>query len=43
MEESKHIFVIGNPLLDISIEVKDTKILDKYELQRGLASLAGEK
>ena len=37
------IFFIENPLLDISIELKDNSILDKYELQHGMASLAGEK
>ena len=40
---NKHIFVIGNPLLDISVEVSDNSILDKYELQHGAASLAGDK
>lgn len=34
---------IENPLLDISIELKDNTIIDKYELQHGMASLAGEK
>jgi adenosine kinase len=40
---SKQLFVIGNPLLDISIELHDNAILDKYELQAGHASLAGDK
>jgi len=40
---SKQLFIIGNPLLDISIELKDKALLDKYELQAGHASLAGEK
>jgi hypothetical protein len=29
------LFFIENPLLDISIELKDNSILDKYELQHG--------
>ena len=37
------LFFIENPLLDISIELKDNTIIDKYELQHGMASLAGEK
>jgi len=37
------LFLIGNPLLDISVELKDNSILEKYELEQGLASLAGEK
>jgi hypothetical protein len=35
------IFFIENPLLDISVELKDNSILDKYKLQHGMASLAG--
>jgi hypothetical protein len=34
------IFFIENPLLDISVELADNSILDKYELQKGMASLA---
>lgn len=37
------IFFIENPLLDISVELNDNSILDKYELQKGMASLAEEK
>jgi hypothetical protein len=43
MEGKKQLFLIGNPLLDISVELKDNTILDKYELVHGQASLAGEK
>jgi sugar/nucleoside kinase (ribokinase family) len=43
MNAQKQLFVIGNPLLDISIELNDNALLDKYELQHGHASLAGEK
>jgi len=43
MDTQKHIFVIGNPLLDISVEVKSNDVLDKYELTHGQASLCGEK
>lgn len=43
MEGKKQIFLIGNPLLDISVELKDNAILDKYGLQHGQASLAEEK
>jgi adenosine kinase len=43
MEDNKQLFLIGNPLLDISVELKDNTVLDKYELQHGMASLAGEK
>jgi hypothetical protein len=32
--------MIGNPLLDISIELEDSAILDKYSLTHGHASLA---
>jgi len=35
--------MIGNPLLDISVECKDNSILEKYSLQHGQASLATEK
>ena len=36
------IFFIENPLLDISVELKDSSsLLDKYKLQHGMASLAG--
>lgn len=41
--QPKQIFCIENPLLDISIELKDNEILKKYELAEGQASLAGEK
>lgn len=37
------IVAIENPLLDISIDLQDESLLQKYELQHGLASLAGEK
>ncbi len=37
------IFGIGNPLLDISVEVKTDEILKKYDLQHGQACLAEEK
>jgi adenosine kinase len=37
------IFFIGNPLLDISVDLNDKAILEKYELQEGHASLASEK
>ena len=37
------IFLIENPLLDISIDAKDDELIKKYELQAGLASLASEK
>ena len=37
------LFCIENPLLDISVVLKDNAILDKYELQHGMASLATEK
>jgi len=40
MDTQKHIFLIGNPLLDISAEFKDNAILDKYKLEPGMASLA---
>ena len=44
MEQTRdQIFLIENPLLDISIEAKDNALLEKYELQAGLASLASEK
>lgn len=41
--QNKHIFVIGNPLLDISVDVTETTLLEKYELEEGQASLAGDK
>jgi len=41
--ERSDIFFIGNPLLDISIEVKDDVLVKKYELTPGLACLANEK
>lgn len=34
---------LGNPLLDISIEVADLSLCDKYGLKMGNAILAGEK
>jgi adenosine kinase len=37
------IFFIENPLLDISIELHDQSIIQKYELQPGMACLASEK
>jgi adenosine kinase len=43
MEGKKQLFLIGNPLLDISVELSDNTMLDKYELAHGQASLAGEK
>jgi adenosine kinase len=43
MEDNKQLFCIENPLLDISVELKDNTILDKYGLQHGMASLAEEK
>ena len=42
-KQQKCLFMIGNPLLDISVECPDSKVLDKYELQHGQASLASEK
>ena len=38
--EKPQIFYIGNPLLDISCELSDNKILEKYGIQAGMASLA---
>lgn len=38
--EKNGIFYIGNPLLDISCELKDNSLLDKYGLAKGQASLA---
>lgn len=35
--------MIENPILDVSVEVQDPAIFEKYELQKGLAMLAGEK
>ena len=41
MENQKQqIFYIGNPLLDISCELKDNTILEKYGIQSAMASLA---
>lgn len=42
MDSDKLVFAIGNPLLDISAEC-ETKVLEQYELQRGLACLAEDK
>ena len=39
MDTKKHIFFIGNPLLDISAEFKDNSLLEKYSLEPGMASL----
>lgn len=36
------LLVIGNPLLDISVFVEDTKLLEKYGLEAGMACLASE-
>lgn len=38
--EKSGLFFIGNPLLDISCELPDNKLVEKYGLQAGLASLA---
>jgi len=43
MAQRDQIFLIENPLLDISIEAKDNTLLEKYELTAGQASLAAEK
>lgn len=41
MENKKQqIFYIGNPLLDISVEVNDNAVLEKYGIQSAMASLA---
>ena len=37
------IFVMGNPLLDISVDMDDDSLLKKYELDSGMAILAEEK
>jgi len=37
------IFVIGNPLLDISGYYTDDAVLTKYKLEKGLACLATEE
>ena len=38
------VFIIGNPLLDISIEIKpDDTLLKKYDLKWGNASLSEHK
>jgi len=36
----KQLLIIGNPLLDISIDMNDNSLLDKYNLGHGLACLA---
>jgi adenosine kinase len=41
--EKTGIFYIGNPLLDISCELKDNALVEKYGLAKGQASLATEK
>jgi len=38
--QKKHLFVIENPLLDISVEMTDNSLLEKYGIQHGMASLA---
>ena len=38
--EKTGIFYIGNPLLDISCELKDSTLIEKYALSKGQASLA---
>jgi hypothetical protein len=35
MENKNGIFYIGNPLLDISVELKDDALLEKYGLAKG--------
>jgi hypothetical protein len=42
-KQQKTLFMIGNPLLDISVECNDNAILEKYGLEHGQASLANEK
>lgn len=37
------LFIIGNPLLDVSLEVSDNALLEKYGLETGQAILAEEK
>ena len=37
------LFVMGNPLLDISVEMNDDSVLKKYGLESGMAILAEEK
>jgi len=37
------LLVIGNPLLDISVFCDDSKLLDKYKLEHGMACLASEE
>ena len=39
--QKKHILMICNPLLDISVECNDNSLLEKYALQHGQAILAG--
>ena len=34
------IFVIGNPMLDISVDVHDAHLVTKYKMEPGLACLA---
>lgn len=45
MDGDGHIFIIGNPLLDISLEETsdENSLLAKYDLKLGMASLATEK
>jgi hypothetical protein len=38
--ERTGIFYIGNPLLDISCDLKDSALIEKYGLSKGQASLA---
>jgi len=40
---SLDLFVIGNPLLDISIYREERSLLDKYRLKFGHACLADEQ
>lgn len=43
MEGKDKIFFIGNPLLDISIELSDKSLLEKYKLEMGQACLATDE
>jgi len=44
MEAARNqLFFIGNPLLDISVEINDTSLEEKYSLTPGLACLANEQ
>lgn len=43
MEGKNQIFFIGNPILDISIDVKDKTLFEKYDLPLGQACLCNEK